>query len=171
MNFDPELKAQIEQYLNLIGNGVKLKRFLGGGTDGDVWATNRDTAIKAFKREQGYVNERDSYQRLAEYGVTQEICGFWIPKMIAWNDQCMIVEMDFMQNPPYVIDFAKVRLNFPPEFSDEVLEDDEVNGQERFGDNWQKVKCLLAAFESFQIYYLDPSPSNIVFPKSSSAPL
>ena len=134
-----------------------------------VWATHSDTAIKAFERETGYLNERDSYQRLTEFNVTEKICGFGIPKMIDSSDELMVIEMDFMQNPPYIIDFAKVRINFPPDFSEEVIHDDEEKGRENFGVNWPKVKSLLAALESFQIYYLDPSPSNIVFPRSSTA--
>jgi hypothetical protein len=31
-----------------------------------------------------------------------------------------------------------------------------------FGKNWPTVRSLLAALESFQIYYLDPKPQNIV---------
>ena len=37
--------------------------------------------------------------------------------------------------------------------------------RERFEQNWPKVKSLMAALESYQIYYLDPQPYNIVFPK------
>jgi hypothetical protein len=164
---DPDRKDRIGQYLSLIGRGAKLKKFLGDGTDGEVWATDYDSAIKAFDREAGYFNERDSYQRLAEYGVTQKIDGFWIPKMLGFNDELKVIEMDFMQNPPYIIDFAKVRIDRPPDFSDEVLEDQELKGRDNFGHNWQKVKGVIATLESYQIYYLDPSPRNIVFPKAS----
>ncbi len=68
-----------------------------------------------------------------------------------------------MQTPPYIIDFAKLRIDRPPEFSDEVLHDMERQGLDDFGENWPDVKSLLAALESFQIYYLDPKPQNIVF--------
>ncbi len=68
-----------------------------------------------------------------------------------------------MQNPPFIIDFAKVRFS-PPNFSEQVEEDNEERGQERFERHWPKVKALLEALESFQIYYLDPSPYNIVIP-------
>ncbi len=69
-----------------------------------------------------------------------------------------------MMTPPYVIDFAKVRIDRPPEFSDEVLEQSEQKGAEEFGHNWSSVKELLLDLESYQIYYLDPKRGNIVFP-------
>ncbi len=84
--------------------------------------------------------------------------------MHGWDDQLMVVEMDLMQHPPYIIDFAKVRIDRPPDFSREVLQQFEAEGSELFDENWPTVKSLLAALESFQIYYLDPKPHNIVFP-------
>jgi len=84
--------------------------------------------------------------------------------MRGFDDDLMVVEMDFMQTPPYVIDFAKVRF-CPPDFSDEVIAESEARGAERFEGNWPRVKALLEALESYQIYYLDPTPNNIVFPK------
>ena len=160
-----QLENRFREYLSLIRPGVKIKGFLGDGTDGAVWATESDTAIKVFNYEIGYFNERDVYLRLADFGVTNEIAGFWIPAMIGYDDRLMIVEMDFMQNPPYIIDFAKVRIDRPPEFSEETLAYHEQQGRERFEQNWPKVKSLMAALESYQIYYLDPQPYNIVFPK------
>ena len=161
------LEDRVRRYLSLAGGDVNSTRFLGDGTDGAVWATKHDTAIKAFDYLQGYCNERDSYLRLAEYGVTQRIEGFSIPAMLNCNDDLMVIEMDFMQRPPYVIDFAKVRIDRPPDFSEEVLQQNERDGWERFEGNWPKVKKLLAALESYQIYYLDPQPHNIVFPAAA----
>ena len=160
-----DARDRIQLYLTLRRNGVKIKEFLGDGTDGAVWATDHATAVKAFHAEHGYWNERDTYLRLAEWGVTEKIAGFRVPEMHGWDDALMIVEMDLMQHPPYIIDFAKVRFNSPPDFSDEVAADNEERGQERFGDNWPAVKGLLEALESFQLYYLDPTPYNIVFPE------
>lgn len=97
---DPQHLERVRQYLSLMGQGVKLKEFLGDGTDGAVWATNQSTAIKVFNYSFGYINERDTYQRLADFGVTEKIDGFWVPKMIGWDDELMVVEMDLMQHPP-----------------------------------------------------------------------
>ena len=68
----------------------------------------------------------------------------------------MVVEMDFMQNPPYVIDFGKVRINFPPDFDEHKIADDEAKNQDRFGKNWPKVQVLLKGLESFLIFYFGP---------------
>ena len=92
---------------------------------------------------------------------------FGFPKLFGYDDELMVVEMDLMQHPPFIIDFAKVRLNNPPEFSEETLADLEEQGRELFEDNWPAAKVLMEA-ESFLIFYLDPKPYNIGFrPKAS----
>ena len=72
--------------------------------------------------------------------------------------------MELMQDPPYIIDFAKVRIDRPPDFSDDVLAEQERSGVELFGHHWPEVQVLLDHLESLQIYYLDPKPGNIAFP-------
>ena len=114
--------------------------------------------------ENGYFNERDTYLRLREWGITEKIDNFWIPSLVGYDDELMIIEMDMMQRPPYIIDFAKVRIDHPPDFSDETLADMHARGVEEFGDHWPEVQSLMATLESYQIYYLDPRPSNITFP-------
>ncbi len=94
--------------------------------------------------------------------MVEQLSGFWLPTMRGFDDQLLVVEMDLMQTPPYIIDFAKVKIDRPPEFSEEVLQEMERQGLEDFGGSWPDVKSLLAALESFQIYYLDPKPQNIV---------
>lgn len=159
-----ELEIQARRYLISTAGDVNSFRFLGDGTDGAVWTTNRGTAVKAYQSIRGYANERDSYERLAAFGITEKIAGFWLPEMVGWNDGLMAIEMDFMQDPPYVVDFAKVRIDRPPDFSEDVLRQAEAQGREQFGRNWPRVQALMAELESYQIYYLDPKPSNIVFP-------
>jgi len=161
---DPTSVDRAGQYLSLIGEGVKLKEYLGSGMDGDVWKTSNDTAIKIFKYDFGYRNERDCYQRLAEWGVVEQIDGFWIPKMLGYDDGLMVVEMDLMQHTPYIIDFAKIKIDRPPDFSPEVLREFDGQGREQFEHNWPAVQSLMSALESYQIYYLDPKRGNITFP-------
>jgi hypothetical protein len=72
--------------------------------------------------------------------------------------------MDLMQRPPYVIDFAKVRLDRPPDFPDDVVRENNRRGRELFDHNWPAVQRLMEDLESFQIYYLDPKRGNITFP-------
>jgi hypothetical protein len=153
---------RIHQYLSLQREAIKIKGALGEGTDGAVWATDSGSAIKAFWAERGYFNERDTYLRLAEWNVTKSLDGFWIPQMYGYNDELMVVEMDLMQRPPYIIDFAKVKIDRPPDFSEEVLAQADKDGREMFGEDWPAVQSLMRALESDQIYYLDPKPHSIV---------
>ena len=44
----------------------------------------------------------------------EQIDGFWIPKLLAYHDELWIVEMDFITKSPYILDFAKVRIDRPP---------------------------------------------------------
>lgn len=138
-----------------------MKIPLGNGTDGKVWETNRRTAVKALDRESGYWNERDSYLRLKEYGVGK-IEGLRVPELIGYDDDLLVVEMEIV-SPPCILDFAKTKIDHPPDFSEEVLRDSEEKGQFEFGENWPRVKAILQTLESFQIYYLDPRPANIMF--------
>ena len=153
---------RIHQYLSLRGGAVKIKEFLGEGTDGAVWATDIESAVKVFWAERGYFNERDTYLRLAEWNVTQSLDGFWIPQMYGYNDELKVVEMDLMQRRPYIIDFAKVKIDRPPDFSEKILVQADKDGREMFGEDWPTVQSLMRALESYQIYYLDPKPHNIV---------
>lgn len=158
-----DFPRRIARYLSLQDDPVKINGRLGEGTDGAVWATDRDTAIKVFKTETGYWNEKDTYVRLAEYGHTDTIGEFWVPEMQGCDDELMIVEMDIMHRAPFVIDFAKVRLNSSPDFSEITTQEIEEQGQYLFDDNWPRAKYLIHMLETYQIYYLDPKPWNIVF--------
>jgi hypothetical protein len=157
-----DLLDRVARYLSLQRGSVKIKGPLGEGTDGAVWATDRNTAVKAFRTERGYLNERDTYQRLKDYGITQTIAGFRVPEMQGFDDDLMVVEMDIMHEAPYLIDFAKVKLNREPDFSEITQAENDEQGQFLFEDDWPQVKQLLSALESLLIYYVDPKPHNIV---------
>lgn len=152
------------KYAELSNITLDLARPLGNGTDGMVWKSNEGTAVKALEREIGYYNERDSYLRLEEFGFIQRIEGFWVPYLINYSDELWVIEMDVVAHPPYIIDFAKVRIDRPPDFSEETVLQNEEKCLELFGDNWPLVLNLMATLESIGIYYLDPQPGNIVFP-------
>ena len=160
--FSPEALESIRRYHN--GSLDDVKRYLGGGTDGDVWESSTRTAIKVLKSERGYWNEHDSYRRLQDYGITEKLGEFWVPRLIDCNDELRIIEIEMMHQSPYVIDFAKVRIDPPPDFSPEIEEYTENEGQKNFRHNWPRVKCLLDDLASFGLYYLDAKPGNITFP-------
>jgi hypothetical protein len=161
---NPDLLTRAQQYAELSGIALDWERPLGHGTDGAVWKSHAGTAVKVLERERGYYNERDAYLRLQEYGLTERIDEFWVPKLIGFNDDLWTIEMELVTKPPYIIDFAKVRFDRPPDFSEEVLEYDERKNRELFRHHWPEVQPLLASLESIGIYYLDPQLSNIRFP-------
>jgi hypothetical protein len=99
--------------------------------------------------------------------MTEKIDDFWVPKMLGFDDELMVIEMDLMQRPPYIIVFAKVRIDRPPDFFIETQRDIDDRGRECFEQKWPAVQSLMATLESFQIYYLDPRPGNIVFPPTN----
>jgi hypothetical protein len=156
-------EARGRKYAALSGISLDFARPLGDGTDGKVWKSSKGTAVKVLERMAGYYNERDSYLRLAEYGLTEKIDGFWIPQLLGYDDDLWVIEMQTISKMPYIIDFAKVRIDRPPDFSEEVVRDAEEKGQEEFGRHWPEVCQLLTTLESFGIHYLDARPSNIVF--------
>jgi hypothetical protein len=158
-----DLEARGRKYAALSGITLDSARPLGDGTDGKVWMSDKETAVKVLERMVGYYNERDTYLRLEEYGITEKIEGFWIPRLIGYDDELWVIEMQAISNTPYIIDFAKVRIDRPPDFSDEVVRDAHEKGREEFAHHWPEVCQLLATLESFGIYYLDARPSNIDF--------
>ncbi|TWT72286.1 hypothetical protein [Crateriforma conspicua] len=93
-------------------HGLAIMARLGFGEDAWVLKSDRHTAVKVFYREKNYCNERDCYERLAEFEVT-EIAGFTVPKFVRCDDSRWIVEMGIV-TPPRVLDFGKAYLNRPP---------------------------------------------------------
>lgn len=161
---NPDLLTRAQQYAELSKIALDWERPLGDGTDGAVWKSNVDTAVKVLERERGYYNERDAYLRLQDFGCTEQIDGFWIPKLVAFCDDLWTIEMDFITKSPYILDFAKVRMDRPPDFSVEILDDSNKKNQELFQHHWPEVQRLMASLESIGIYYLDPQLDNIKFP-------
>lgn len=81
-----ELESNAKAHDALWNLSLNLRTPLGEGTDGKVWKSSVGTAVKAVEREVGYYNERDSYLRLAEYGLTRKIDGFWAPRLVGYHD-------------------------------------------------------------------------------------
>lgn len=161
---NPDLHARAQQYAELSKIALDWDRPLGHGTDGAVWKSTLDTAVKVLERERGYYNERDAYLRLREFGLTEQIDGFWVPQMIDCSDKLWTIEMDLITKSPYILDFAKVRIDRPPDFSEETLAYYDKQNQELFQHHWPDVRRLLASLESIGIYYLDPQLDNIKLP-------
>jgi hypothetical protein len=142
--------------------GLSLKRSLGFGKDGWVYATNLFTAIKVYRSTSLFQAERDCYLRLQELNVV-EVLGHAVPAFVAADDHLLALEMTLVQ-PPYILDFASARLDFPPDFPDDVLAQWELDRQDEFGPRWPHVKFIIHIFEqNFGIYLLDIHPRNITF--------
>jgi hypothetical protein len=65
------------EYAKRCGFSLDLTKKLGYGTDGTVWRTNRNTAIKALERQATYRTEKRCYlcdfetERLAKFSASR----------------------------------------------------------------------------------------------------
>lgn len=135
---------------------------LGFGLDGVVLQTDRQSAIKSFERERSYRMERDVYLRLRERQIVQ-ISGHAVPQMLDHDDKLRVIEMSIVQ-PPYILDFAKSQLDFPPDFPDHVMSERYAHWAELFEDRWPEVVAIMRELEKrCGIYLFDPNPRNITF--------
>ena len=156
-----ELESRRQCYAESHSIAIDPEDRLGFGTDGAVWRTNRDTAVKVFEREENYCRERDSYQRLMEQEIIS-IDGFAVPRLNDCDDELLVVEMDIV-SPPFVLDFGKCYLDIRPDFSPEVMADWEAEQRELREERWPAVQSILGRLEQVGIYYQDVRPGNIMF--------
>lgn len=141
--------------------GITIEKTLGYGNDGKVWATNRNSAIKALYRQGGYDRELTAYRRLDRLGVAN-LEGFSIPQLVGSDDSLLVIEMTIVF-PSCNLDFAKSYVDHPPDFSPEVLADWQSETESLFGDRWSVVTSILGWLRSYGIYYFDAKPTNIRF--------
>jgi hypothetical protein len=156
---DPKHESIARVYAKL--RGLNVTKYLGGGTDGDVWATNGDTAIKCCTREDGYLAELASYETLAHHGI-DSIDECVIPRLVSHDDTMLVIELEIV-SPPYILDFGKVHFR-PPDFSPETMEDEQVKRLEDWGDRVPEIQSIVWQLERIGIYYLDTKIGNIVLP-------
>ncbi|HEV3024844.1 MAG TPA: hypothetical protein VGX76_20350 [Pirellulales bacterium] len=142
--------------------GLTLGQSLGFGVHGQVWATNRRSAVKAHAPDAPhYARERDIYLRLQERSVT-EVRGFHVPQLLGFDDDLWVLEISIVR-PPFVLDFAGAYLDQRPDFSDETWAEWESDKKEQFGAKWPQVRLVLAALERYGIYMSDVTPNNVRF--------
>jgi len=152
-------------------HNLQLVERLGHGVHGIVLVAEDKskpgkTAVKAHEHFEPYRHERQVYQRLQAARIT-EIMGFHVPELIRYDDELRIIEMTIV-TPPFVLDFAGARLDFPPDFPDEVWEEWEAEKKEQFGSRWPEARAVLGALEEFDVYVLDVSTRNIMFRSQES---
>lgn len=73
----------------------------------------------------------------------------------------MVIEMTLV-DAPYILDFGKVYLDRPPDFSPEVMADFFVNQKERWGHYWPEIYKIWNMLKSIGIFHMDPKPGNIM---------
>lgn len=144
--------------------GTTLASLLGHGIDGNVWQTNRNSALKVFSRAETYERERDCYRRLSEHAVLR-LAGFAVPQLLDYDNRHLAIEMTIV-SPPCVLDFGKAYVNAPPAYTPEALAEAEAIERELFTDDeWRQVRLVRAALLNLGIHYFDARPSNIMFPR------
>jgi hypothetical protein len=145
---------------------LRLVERLGFGVHGIVYVAEHEgkqdqSAIKALNAAEFYLRERAVYERLRDAKVT-EMMGFHVPQIIRSDEASHVIEMTIVTRP-FVLDFAGAYLDKPPEFSEEIWAEWELQKQDQFGNRWTTVQDVMTGFEELGIYLVDVSPSNIAF--------
>src|SRR5437879_2497464 len=152
--------VRLQQYL--AAKGIAALERLGEGKDGVVWRTSRWTAVKVHERPESYRAERNAYIRFQQVGIT-DIAGFSVLMLWAYDDENLVIEMEIVV-PPYVVDFASVRLDVP----EDLIEDEGHTLvdmiRERFDERADEVIALCEELvSSAGIYLTDVHRHNIKF--------
>jgi hypothetical protein len=159
---DPALSLEDRVHLYPSHSGKRLVASLGFGHDGDVYSTDVQTAVKFFRDPEVFQRELRCYQRLKECGV-DEVLGHAIPQLISWDEELLALEMSIVRRP-YLLDFASALLDWPPDFSPEVLEEWSRRKAMEFGTHWPKIQLILAILaDRYGVYLTDIHRGNIAF--------
>ena len=151
------LQAKAEKYSKK--NNTMIARELGFGTQGIVYKTLHNTAIKVHALERNYRRERDVYIRLKERDI-QSVRGLMIPRIVNWDDVLSVFEMSIV-HVPCLLDFGGAYLDIPPEHMvrDKVWRQEKA---EEFGDNWDEAQAVIREIEHLAgIYNVDVKTGNI----------
>jgi len=160
---EEELIRNAIEYCRLASIKLLENTVLGHGTDGSVWETSANTALKSFYRKESYDDEIECYRRLKSRGILK-INGFSVPHLEGDSDELKVIEMTYVQ-PPYLLDFGKVYIDRPPPYHDDeyVMAAWHEKLREEFGERASKVYGLLHELKKLGIHYVDPRPANIDF--------
>lgn len=154
-----ELTERAKKYAAQLG--LNIARSLGHGTQGIVFESAQNTAVKVHARYQGYRQERDVYLRLKEKNIFKA-CGLNIPRITNWSDELLVLEISIVQ-PPFLLDFGGAYLDYLPEHasaSDEWRQEK----IEQFGEKWEAVQAVLRELAFIAgVFIADVNPGNIRF--------
>ena len=156
---DPaDAKRRLQLYTN--NRELTIVAPLGHGQDGNVWQSDRNTAVKVLFREDSYFNELICYERLAERNVTQ-VRGCTIPTVIDFDDDLLALEITIVE-PPYILDFGKCKVDYRHDHSADAM----AALDEKIVDCWGEgdatiVRSIIRVLAGYGIYYPDANPGNI----------
>ena len=142
-------------------NDSRLTQELGFGTQGVVFRTAHNTALKVYGLSEGYFRERRVYLRLRERKI-QEIQGLSIQRIVNWDDELYAFEMTIVA-VPCLLDFGGAYVDRQPEhmLRDEAWHDSKM---EEFADTWLKAQSVIKELEyRAEIFLADVNPGNIKF--------
>ena len=154
-----KLKAKADEYCRQ--NNTILSREIGFGTQGVVYKTQHNTAIKVYDLKEGYQRERDVYTRLKERKI-QSIRGLSVPRILNWDDELSVFEMSIVA-VPCILDFGGAYLDVAP---DHMCRDEIWLAQksEDFGQNWEEAQSVIKEIEfRADIWLADVNSGNIKF--------
>lgn len=134
---------------------LTIEKDFGFGCDGFVLATNRSTAIKAFRYPQLYRYELEIYEYLQQHEITK-IHDFHIPELVSSDPGLCVIEMTIV-SPPFILDFVSARIEGDFEYDDEWI----AQRQDEFEDDWPTVRMAILALEQQGVQLVDVHPGNI----------
>jgi hypothetical protein len=73
-----------------------------------------------------------------------------------------MLDLEIVQRP-FVLDFGGAYLDYPPDFSEEVLAEENRKRREIYGDDYPEVMTILKELEHMDIDMIDVQPGNISF--------
>ena len=139
---------------------MKLVDQLGNGTDGAVWRTSKNSAVKALVDSTKYATKLRCYQRLKERGVG-EISGVHVPVLVDTDSELLIIEIDIVE-PPFIVDFGKAYIDEPSPYTPEQLAASQREWSRFFPKrDLPLIRKLLSSLKGIGIEYMDPKPNNI----------
>ena len=158
-----KLRDNADSYCKLSGSKLITNPALGHGTDGSVWRTNSETAVKAFYHAKNFADELECYRRLEMENVT-EILSLAVPALEGSSEEFLVIEMSIVQKP-YLLDFGKVYIDRPPPYAGDIqlLNNWHAEVRELFEDRAPDVHSVLHVLKKMGIHYVDPKPANICF--------
>ena len=145
--------------------GCAFARKLGFGREGDVYTSDRPSAVRFFHTRPPFVRELEVYQVLAEAGI-ERIVGHAVPKLIRHDDELLTIETSIV-TPPFVLDFAGARTEHEAafyDFDEQVTEEHHARLADLYGERWPDVLAVADAFTRLTGYVLmDIKPGNLTF--------